>query len=288
MDKPTIVADGILLGVSLLWGTSFAIIKEALPATTPANFLFIRFAIAFLLLLPIATARRRTWQKNMLGPGLIIGLFLFGAFLTQAFGLVYTSASRSGLITGLSVILVPLLSMAILRQMPGHNPLGGAFLAFGGLYLLTSVDSAQGVPFNIGDVLTFVCALLWAGHILTLGHFSPRFDSFWLTFLQLIVAGMGSFLWAGWAGELQIHLPAQVWGATSYLAIFCTILAYWGQTWAQKRTTPTRTAIILTLEPFFATLFSGWWLGERMGLWGWTGAALILGGILLAELKSPQ
>jgi drug/metabolite transporter (DMT)-like permease len=288
LSRSTIIADVVLLLISLFWGTSFAIIKEALPATTPANFLFIRFSISCLILLPIAWARRASWSKAFIKPGVGVGLFLLGAFLTQAFGLVYTSASRSGLITGLSVILVPGLSILLLRQMPGRSPLAGAFLAFAGLYFLASVDSAQGLAFNIGDVLTFVCAILWAGHILALGYFSPRCDTFWLTFLQLSVSGIGSLGWAGLAGELRIHLPIQVWAAASYLAVFCTIIAYWGQTWAQTQTTPTRTAIILTMEPVFSALFAGWWLQEKLGLWGWMGAGCIVGGILLAELRPKK
>ncbi len=284
-NQSSILADSLLLLIALFWGSSFAIIKEALAATTPANFLFIRFSISCLLLLPLAWARRHQWNRALIWPGWIAGLFLFGAFLTQAFGLVYTSASRSGFITGLSVILVPLLSIGLLRQMPGRYPLAGAFLAFGGLYFLTSVDSAQGLVFNVGDVLTLVCAFLWAGHILALGRFSPRLDSFWLAFMQLGVAAMGAFLWAGLAGEIRIQLPVSVWAAASYLAVFCTIIAYWGQTWAQTRISPTRTAILFTMEPVFAALFASWWLGERMGLWGWVGAGCIVGGILLAELK---
>jgi drug/metabolite transporter (DMT)-like permease len=284
-SSPHLVADGILLGVSVFWGTSFAIVKEALEVASPANFLFIRFSMACLILLPAAWARRRSWSKQLLWPGALVGFFLFGAFFTQAWGLVYTSASRSGFITGLSVILVPLFSIILLRQMPGWSAMLGAGLAFFGLYLLASGDQAQGLPFNLGDMLTLVCAVFWASHILALGRYSPGADTFWLTFIQLLTAGIGSFTGAGLSGTLSLALPGKVYGAALYLAIACTILAYLGQTWAQARTTPTRTAIILTMEPVFAALFAWWWLGERLGLWGWIGAGLILGGILSAELK---
>ena len=280
-----LAADLVLIGVSVLWGTSFAIVKEALVETSPANFLFIRFFLACLLLLPAVIARRRTWSGEFLKPGAVIGSFLFSAFLTQAWGLVFTSASRSGFITGLSVILVPLLSILVLRMVPGRLTLAGAGLAFLGLYLLTSADPVQGLPFNRGDFLTLICAVLWAAHILALGRYSPSRDTFWLTFLQLAVSCLGSFVWVIFSGELNLSLPAGVYWAALYLAVACTILAYLGQTWAQARTTPTRTAIILSLEPVFAALFAWLWLDERLGLWGAIGAGMILGGILLAELK---
>jgi drug/metabolite transporter (DMT)-like permease len=278
------IADAVLLGVSVFWGTSFAIIKEALGETTPANLLFIRFLFSCLLLLPVGWTRRKTFSGEFLKPGVIIGFFLFTAFFTQAWGLVFTTASRSGFITGLSVILVPLLAILVFRQMPARSAMIGATLAFCGLYLLTSADQAQALSFNWGDFLTLICAFFWAGHILALGRYSPGGDTFWLTFIQLATSCIGSLGWVVLSGDLNLRLPPGVYGAAFYLALTCTVLAYLGQTWAQARTTPTRTAIILSMEPVFAALFAWFWLGEKMGMWGWIGAGSILAGILLAEL----
>jgi drug/metabolite transporter (DMT)-like permease len=283
MSSNPFFADGILLLVSAFWGTSFAIVKESLPLTTPANFLFIRFSLACLLLLPLAWVRRGVFPKELFWKGGLIGIFLFLAFLTQTWGLAFTSASRSGFITGLSVVLVPLLSILILRQMPGWLPITGAVLAFAGLYLLTAADQVQQLPFNVGDLLTLICAALWAGHILTLGRFSPGGDTFWLTYMQLLTGGGGSLIWAISTGELEFDLPGAVYGAAFYLAVACTILAYLGQTWAQARTSPTRTAIILSMEPVFAAFFAWLWIGEKLGTWGWIGAGCILAGILIVE-----
>jgi drug/metabolite transporter (DMT)-like permease len=278
------IADAVLLGVSVFWGTSFAIIKQALGETTPANLLFIRFLFSCLLLLPVAWSRRKAWSGEFLKPGVIIGFFLFTAFFTQAWGLVFTTASRSGFITGLSVILVPLLAILILRQIPARSAMVGAALAFFGLYLLTSADQTQALSFNWGDFLTLICAFFWAGHILALGRYSPGGDAFWLTFMQLATSCVGSLGWVALTGDLNLRLTPGVYGAAFYLALTCTVLAYLGQTWAQARTTPTRTAIILSMEPVFAALFAWFWLGEKMGMWGWMGAGSILAGILLAEL----
>ncbi|MCX5915749.1 MAG: DMT family transporter [Deltaproteobacteria bacterium] len=281
-----LAADAVLLGVSVFWGTSFAIIKEALGETPPENLLFIRFFLACLVLLPVGWRRRKTWSGELLKPGILIGFFLFIAFFTQAWGLVFTTASRSGFITGLNVILVPLLSILVFRHLPPRLALVGAGLAFFGLYLLTSADPAQALPFNWGDFLTLICAVFWAAHILALGRYSPGVDTFWLTFVQLVTCCLGSLGWVSLTGKLDLTVPLGVWGAATYLAVSCTVLAYLGQTWAQARTTPTRTAIILSMEPVFAALFAWFWLGERMGLWGWMGAGLILGGIFLAELRT--
>jgi len=278
------IADAVLLGVSVFWGTSFAIIKEALGETTPANLLFIRFFFSCLLLLPVGWTRRKTYSREFLKPGVIIGFFLFTAFFTQAWGLVFTTASRSGFITGLSVILVPLLAILVLRQMPARSAMVGAALAFCGLYLLTTVDQTQALSFNWGDFLTLICAFFWAGHILALGRYSPGGDTFWLTFIQLATSCIGSLGWVVLTGDLNLRLPTGVYGAAFYLALTCTVLAYLGQTWAQARTTATRTAIILSMEPVFAAFFAWFWLGEKVGVWGWMGAASILAGILLAEL----
>jgi drug/metabolite transporter (DMT)-like permease len=283
-----LAADAVLFGVSVFWGTSFAIIKEALGETPPENLLFLRFFLACLVLLPVGWRRRKTWSGEFLKPGILIGFFLFTAFFTQAWGLVFTTASRSGFLTGLSVIFVPLLSICIFRHMPPRPTLLGAGLAFFGLYLLTSADRIQALPFNRGDLLTLISAVFWAAHILALGRFSPGGDTFWLTFVQLVTSCVGSLGWVSLTGKLDLRVSIGVWGAATYLAVFCTLLAYLGQTWAQARTAPTRTAIILSMEPVFAALFAWFWLGERMGLWGWMGAGLILGGIFLAELKAVR
>ena len=279
------LADLMLVAVTLFWGMSFAAIKDALNAVEVSNLLFIRFSLASLVLLPLAVSRWKKFQARVVAPGLVCGSFLALAFLTQALGLMYTTASRSGFITGLNVILVPLFTIFLFRKMPGKAALVGAGLAFLGLYFLTSADQSSGVPFNQGDAWTLACAFFVAGHILLVGRFSPGQDHFWLTFIQfLAIAGAGA-IWAGAQGEIKLVLPWSALGEIAFLAVFCTVCAFWTQTWAQQYTTPTRTALIFTMEPVFATFFAWLWLGETLGLWGWVGAALILAGILLAELR---
>ena len=281
------LADLMLLTVTLFWGMSFPVIKDTLDSVGVSTLVFLRFALAVIALLPVALVRRNGFRREALLPGLICGAFLFAAFLFQAVGLQYTTASRSGFITGLNVVLVPLFTMLLFRKMPGKAALAGVLLAFGGLYFLTSADRSSGVPFNQGDVWTICCAVFIAGHILFVGRYAPGRDHFWLTFIQFVVVAGGGAVWAGISGEMTLSLPWAAYGKIAFLAVLCTVYAFWTQTWAQQHTTPTRTALIFTMEPVFAAVFAWLWLQETMGLWGWAGAAMILAGILLAEIK-PQ
>ncbi len=279
------LADLMLVAVTLFWGISFTAIKDALNSVEVSNLLFVRFALAVVVLLPLAAARRRKFRTEVILPGVVCGVFLFAGFLSQAVGLQYTTASRSGFITGLNVVLVPLFTIFLFRRMPGKAALIGVGLAFAGLYFLTSADQTSGAPFNRGDVWTLACAFFVAGHVLAVGRFAPGQDHFWLTFVQFLTIAAGGALWAGASGQIDPALPPRALGQIAFLAVMCTALAFWIQTWAQQYTTPTRTALIFTMEPVFAAFFAWLWLKETMGLWGWVGAALILAGILLAEIR---
>lgn len=278
-------ADLLLVVITIFWGISFALVKQALDSTGPMNFLFLRFGSAALLLAPFALWQARDMNRTTLIGGAAAGVFLFGAFAFQSLGLVMTSASRSGMLTGMNVILVPLLSMLILRRAPAPAPAIGAGLAFLGLVLLTGFDSVQTTPFNLGDVLTIFCALSIAGHVLTLARYAPGRNALVLGWLQLVVVALASLLWAGADSTLSLDVPFSVLGSAVFLALTATILAFWGQSWAQRYTTPTRTALIFTLEPVVAVLFAAFYLGEAIGPWGIAGGGLIVGGIVLAEVK---
>lgn len=285
-QRRLLIADLLLVTVTMFWGTSFALVKEVLEATSVPNLMFIRFGLTALFLLPVALIKQRGFSRDLIRPGIICGLLLFSAFLTQANGLVHTSASRSGFITGLNVILVPIFAIFLLRRMPTKQALIGAGLAFGGLYFLTAMGGTEELPFNIGDVWSLGCAIVFAGHIVALGRYSPGLDSFWLAYVQFVVIALASMGWATASGDLNLSVDWSVIGAAAFLAVTCTIYAFWTQTWAQKYTTPTRTAIIYALEPVFAAIFAMWWLGESMGLWALVGGGMIIGGILISELKT--
>jgi drug/metabolite transporter (DMT)-like permease len=281
------IADLALIMVTIFWGISFVVIKDALGQTTPANLTFWRFLLTSVMLLPVGLIRRRSFSPALIKPGLICGGFLFLAFFTQASGLAFTLASRAGFLTGLNVVFTPLLVMLIFRKMPSPFALTGAGMAFGGLYLLSLAGEAHGVPLNVGDLLNLGCALFVSCHVLALARYAPGNDSFWLAYLQFLVITLACLAWALLSGGMSFPLSAGFWLAAGFLAAFCTVAAFWTQTWAQKFITPTRTAIIFTLEPVTAAVCGYLWLNEPIGLYGAFGGGIIVLGLVIAELK-PQ
>lgn len=276
-----------LIMVTIFWGISFVVIKDALEQTTPANLTFWRFMLTCLLLLPVGILKRKSFSPGLIKPGLICGLFLFLAFFTQASGLVFTLASRAGFLTGLNVVFTPLLVVLLFKRLPSPWALSGAALAFGGLYMLSLAGEAYGVPLNIGDLLNLGCALMVSCHVLAVARFAPGSDSFWLTYVQFMAITLSCLIWALVSGDFRLNLTPAVWLAAGFLAAFCTVAAFWTQTWAQKFIPPTRTAIIFTLEPVTAAACGYLWLSEPIGVYGSIGGGLIVLGLIIAELK-PQ
>ena len=180
----------------------------------------------------------------------------------------------------MSVVLTPLFAGLLLRQPPGRWPVLGALLAAVGLALL----SLQRLEVRQGDALVLGCAVAFAAHILLLGRFAPRFPSYPLAVVQLGTAGLLALAWAGVAGDLVGPASAEVWVALVITSVVASAGAFLIQTRAQQEVSPTRTAVILTMEPVFAGLFGFLLAGERLSGRGWLGAGLILAGMLVAEL----
>jgi drug/metabolite transporter (DMT)-like permease len=210
--------------------------------------------------------------------GLIAGLLLFGGYATQTVGLAHTTASNSGLITGLYVVFTPLLAAAVARRAPRLLVTVGAALAFAGLALLTLED---GFVLRKGDWLTVACAVSYAGHIVYLARVAPRHRVIPLTAVQLAVVAVGGFVSAAAFEGLRLP-PAGVWPALLVTGVAVSAGAFFLQVWSQTVIGPSRTAIILALEPAFAAAVAAVVLGERLTAAGWVGAALILAGIYAA------
>jgi drug/metabolite transporter (DMT)-like permease len=177
-------------------------------------------------------------------------------------------------------VLTPLFAGLLLRQPPGRWPVLGALLAAVGLALL----SLQRLEVRQGDALVLGCAVAFAAHILLLGRFAPRFPSYPLAVVQLGTAGLLALAWAGVAGDLVVPASGEVWVALVITSVVASAGAFLIQTRAQQEVSPTRTAVILTMEPVFAGLFGFLLAGERLSGRGWVGAGLILAGMLVAEL----
>jgi drug/metabolite transporter (DMT)-like permease len=280
-------AEAALAFNALVWGSTFVIVKEALDDISTILFLAFRFALATAALALVF--RRRSapmgnWRKGLAG-GALAGLFLYAGYAFQTVGLRYTTASNSAFLTGLSIILVPFLAAIVYKQRrkPRSVEVFGALLALAGTGLMTLPGGR--FEFNRGDLLTIACAFGFALHILALGHYARLVSYESLAVLQIATAAvlcLGTFWWM--EVPLVVWSPAVV-GAILITGVLATAVAFTIQAWAQRYTTPTRTALIFALEPVFAWVTSHLFAGERFSLSGAFGAGLILSGILLVELK---
>ena len=274
--------------VALIWGATFVVVKRALLEISTMYFLAVRFGLASVcMLLMFATAFRRMqarWIWRGLAGGAIAGIFLWLGYILQTFGLKYTSAGNSGFLTGMYIVLVPLISAAIYRRWPERAELAGISVATAGMALLTIPALDRQFRINRGDLLTIGCAVAFAFHLLVLGYFSQRERFEAVALGQIVCAAVLSTC------SLGIEPPNAVWSnavvfAIGLTAIFATAVAFALQTWGQQHTTATRTALIFALEPVFALATAVVAGGERLTASRLSGAALILTGILAVELR---
>jgi drug/metabolite transporter (DMT)-like permease len=273
-----------LVAVTAVWGSTFVLVRDAVAQIPPFTFIAYRFLAAAMLLAAIRPRLAAGGQPGLLAAGTVAGLALFCGYGFQTVGLQYTTASNAGFITGLAVVLTPLFAAVLLRQPPGRWPLTGAVLAAAGLALL----SLQRLEVRQGDALVFCCAVAFAAHILLLGRYAPRYPSYPLAVVQLATTGLLALAWAAVADDLVVPGSAEVWVALVITSVAASAGAFLIQTRAQREVSPTRTAVILTMEPVFAGLFGFLLAGERLSGRGWLGAGLILAGMLVAELGGRQ
>jgi drug/metabolite transporter (DMT)-like permease len=281
-------ADVSLAFVALIWGGTFVVVKSALGQISTMYFLALRFALAAVCMAVLFApsfrrTRARAIRSGLVG-GALAGVFLWGGYVLQTFGLKYTTAGKSGFITGLYIVLVPLIGAALYRRAPRLRELLGILIATAGLALL-AVPSLE-FQMNWGDLLTVGCAVAFAFHLIVLGYYSQR-EMFEAVALGQIAAAA---LLSGVSLALEparAHWSTGVWAAIILTGVFGTALAFAVQTWAQQFTTATRTALIFVLEPVFALVTAILLTGETLTAPGMIGAACILSGILLVELKRP-
>lgn len=280
----------LLLGVVAIWGSTFVIVKNALADSSPLLFNTLRMTLAFVCLAVIYRGHLGRITRGAVAAGATIGFCLAMGYQFQTAGLRLTTPSKSAFITGMVVVLVPLLcAIPGLRPRESHPPRWnawcGALIAFAGIVLLT-VPAGYGFDLrtiNRGDALTFGCALGFSLHVLALAHLAPRFPFEQLAVLQIgfcaaFMAVSMPFLEHPW-----VHWSARLGVALLITAVLATAVAFAVQSWAQRWLPATHTALILALEPVFAWLTSFLVLGESLGRRGALGALLILAGIALTE-----
>ncbi len=284
-------ADLMLLIIAVIWGASFPIMKIVLAYIPAYAYLTLRFLLAAAVLLLIYPKSLKNFNKKTLFHGCIIGLFMFGGMAFQVVGLYTTSASNSGFITGLNVVMVPVISAVLLKKKPDKASVIGVTIAFAGLFFLSG---GLKLDFNFGDFLTFLCAICWAFQIIFIDRFTETEDASLLAILQLAFTGLAS---AGLWLAADMGKPMVMNGTVILILLFTGILgsalAFGGQTIAQKYTTPTHTSLIFIAEPVFAALFAmvipnADGLTEVPSLVKGAGCVLILAGMLVSELKLGQ
>jgi drug/metabolite transporter (DMT)-like permease len=287
-------SEAILILVTLLWGATFVIVKEALNDVSSMAFIAVRFLIAAVILLPFI--RNRKFTKQNLRAGILLGVLLFIGFATQTVGLKFTSATKSGFLTGTAVIIVPLLQIIIEKRAPTKGVIIGTLLVMLGIAFLSSGGSSVysllsdlGTNFNIGEGLTLICALFFALYIIYLDVETTRYDFWTLLFLQIITTAILSMLFLVVFTETNLEpfkfdLTNNLIWAIFYTSLFATLITTALQTKYQKNVTPAKAGIIFSFEPIFAAVFAFFILGEKITNFGYLGAVLIMFGLLVSEL----
>jgi drug/metabolite transporter (DMT)-like permease len=296
--SPRARAEAALLFNTVVWGSTFVLVKQALADISPLFFLALRFSVATLALLAIygrpvfvsvQAGRGRACQDHgdsftkQFAAGLLCGTFLFSGYILQTLGLRLTSPPKSAFLTGLTSVMVPFGAALVYKIRPQVSEVIGVMTATAGLALLTLNGPSGAV--SRGDLLTLMCAGGFAAHIVALGHFSERMSFEVLSIAQIGGAAAWSFglLWFFEAPRVEWR-PAVVW-TVLITGLLATALAFTIQAWAMQYTTSTRTALIYMAEPVVAWATSFWLVGEGLSARAAAGAALILLGILLVELK---
>jgi drug/metabolite transporter (DMT)-like permease len=293
-----LLAHILLLAVVSVWGGTFVVVKDALANASPLVFNLLRMALATVALLAINHRYLRGLSRRDLASGVVAGLFLAGGYQFQTLGLARTTPVKSAFITGLVVVLVPILTtIPALRPQSSPPPRWptalGALLGFAGLALLTTPSGASlGSVFTsmgFGDLLTLLCALAFAGHLLALAHLAPAMPVGRLALLQIAACTAVMLLTLPLGGSPVLHLTPGLVLALAITGLLGTAAAFTIQSWAQQFLPPANTAMILTLEPVVALLVSVLFLHERPSLRSISGAGLILLGIVAVELLAlPQ
>ena len=268
-----------LIAVTAVWGVTFVQVKDAVAIYPLFAFLAVRFAIATGTLALPAARRVRGLGRGGVAGGAFLGLLLAAGYALQTAGLERTSVSSTGFITGMYVVLTPLIALLLYRARIGLAAWGGVVLAAAGLALLSGVHAGS----LTGDLLVLAAAAVYSLQIVLMERYAPTADPVAFTFVEMAAAFVGLLVVALSLGDLSMPHGWTVWGALVVTGVFASALGYLVQTWAQRRTSATRTALAFTMEPVWTAFFGFTLAGDRLGALGWGGCAAIMAGIVLAE-----
>jgi drug/metabolite transporter (DMT)-like permease len=274
-----VTAALLLIAVTAVWGVTFVQVKDAVAIYPLFAFLAVRYAIGTAVLAPVAASRLRGLGRSGLVAGSVLGVLLAAGLALQTAGLERTTVTNTGFITGLYVLLTPLFALALFRTRITRELWAAVALAVAGLALLAGVPSSSAV----GDLLVLSSTAAQALQIVMVERYANRYDAVGLVFVEILVAFVGCLVIAVALGELSVPRGTTVWAALIVTGVFASALAYLIQIWAQRRISATRIAIIFSLETVWAGFFGYVLDGDRLGVVGLTGCALIFVAILVAE-----
>jgi drug/metabolite transporter (DMT)-like permease len=270
-----------LLAVAAAWGSSFPLTKTLLQRMTPLNLLAVRFTIAGVVMLVVFYPAVRRLSRRTLVRGVVLGATYGVAQILQTVGLVHTSASVAGFVTGMYVVLTPICAALLLHTTIGRRVWAGAIMATIGLAIL----ALSGLHLGLGEAVTLIAAVVYALHIIGLGAWSSAREALGLAAVQIVVTGLVALLAATITDPGGLTLPGDTfdWVAVLYLALISGAVAMIVQSWAQAYLAPSRAAIIMSTEPAWAALFSITFLAEPLTWRIAVGGALILAATVLVE-----
>ena len=268
-----------LLAVTAVWGVTFVQVKDAVAVYPLFAFLAVRFLIATATLAPLALPRVRSLGRRGVAAGVLLGTLVAAGYGLQTAGLELTTVSGTGFITGMYVVLTPVVAFLLFRDGVTRAGALGIALAFGGMAMLSGIDEGS----TAGNLLVLGATVAWAFQIAVTGRFAPHVDALALTLVQMATALTLFAVAAVALGDLERPRGWTVWGALVVTGVFASALAYLVQTWAQRTMAAARVAVVYAMEPVFAGVFGYALAGDRLGALGWGGCALILLGIVVSE-----
>jgi drug/metabolite transporter (DMT)-like permease len=268
-----------LIAVTAVWGVTFVQVKDAVKLYPLLAFLAVRFLLATAVLAPPAARRLRTLGRPGAGAASTLGLLLAAGYTLQTAGLQRTTVSGTGFVTGMYVVLTPLIALAVFRSTIGPAGWVGVALATAGLAMLSGIQAGSAA----GDLLVLAAAAVYSLQIVLMERYAPRYDAIAFTLVEMLTSFAGLLAIALSLGQLHVPHGWTVWGALLITGVFASALAFLAQTWAQRRATATQTALAFSLEPVWAAFFGFTLAGDRLGPLGWLGCAVIMAGIVVAE-----
>ena len=267
----------------MAWGWAFVIMKDAIQKQSVNNFLFTRFGLAVIVMILIRPKVIKLIDRDLLVRAGAAGALLGSGYIFQTLGLARTGAAITGFVTGLYIVLTPLFASLILGQRVSRFTWGCIALGTAGLGLL----SIRGWSVGLGELLTFISAILFALHIIALSKWSPGRDTYAMTVVQLamcaILAGIASI-----PGGYAPPPDFDVWGVVIFTAVFATAIAFIIQTWSQAHMSPIKVAVILTMEVVFAAIFAILFGGEVLSLQSSIGGVMVICAMYLIVIRQEK